>query len=567
MEQNRTVDKEMDKREGEREMAGGLRDPRWKTLRTIAETLNRSTAVRPMLQSVLEELLNVTGLSTGWIFLTEERPGFEPVAVHRLPPALSRDGGRPMCRGSCWCLNRYWDGRLKEAVNIIECKRLEDAVKYDWGDTGGITHHATVPLTAGEERIGLLNVASPGKERFSEEELALLEAVAYQIGTAVQKTRLIQAQKKRAELYARLDEASRAIWSVRGDNGLPERAVCEVGRLFGWPFVAMWVKEGKRFKLASLYFRGTCVSPETRFPLEKLGPVSAAFAEQRAVSGDRSLETIQAFWPDCAAVAAVPVSMRTERIGVLSVGVNRAGGIGEGDLPVLKALGEHLSLALESARLEEERQQLTVSAERNRLARDLHDSVNQKLFSLSLTARAAQDLPPGEIRESLEDIQNLSTEALKEMRSLIWQLRPPGLEKGVLTELRDYGRRLGLKVEDRVEGVRDLPRNVEEALWRIGQEALNNISRHAGTDQVLLVLKIGKDEVLLEVEDHGRGFSHDPDLNRKWSLGITSMKERAELLGGTFTVKSRPGEGTLCRTVLPLRERSAEHGDPDPARG
>ena len=118
-------------------MAGGIRERQWETLRTIAETLNQSTEVRPMLQSVLEELLEVTGLATGWIFLAGDRMEFEPVAVHRLPPRTLRGRLSSDVSGFLLVSQQIWEGRLKEAANIIECKRLEDAVKHGWGTPKG----------------------------------------------------------------------------------------------------------------------------------------------------------------------------------------------------------------------------------------------------------------------------------------------------------------------------------------------------------------------------------------------------------------------------------------------
>ncbi|SMO83201.1 GAF domain-containing sensor histidine kinase [Melghirimyces algeriensis] len=552
---------------GKKAVTENIQSQQWKMLRTIAETLNQSTEVQPMLQSVLEELLDVTGLSTGWIFLTDKFSLFETVAVQRIPPGLSWERNRPLCEGSCWCLNKYWKGTLNQAVNIIECKRLDDALKYHWGDTWGITHHATIPLTAGSQRIGLLNVTSPGKERFSDEELALLEAFAYQIGMAVQKTRLIQVQKRRAQQYARLDQASRAIWAIRDIDHLPEQAICEVDRSFPWPFVAMWVNKGNRMQLVQGKKRPSNVDISLEIP----DLIRKSFEKQQLVlvREDESLEHFQSFWPDCTGVIAVPVSTQTERIGVLSVGGIQGNEVEEDDSQVVKALGKHLSLAMESARLEEKRQQLTVSQERNRLARDLHDSVNQKLFSLSLSAQAIKEFPQEEkklFQETLQDIQDLSQEALKEMRALIWQLRPPGLEAGIMTALRNYAHQLGLRVKDEVEGVDRLPGPVEEALWRIGQEALNNVSRHAGTDQVILRLKVKEGEVRLEVIDFGKGFSYDSKQHHQRTFGMTSMKERAEMLGGSFYIESIPGERTVCRTVIPIRERGMKD-DSDSDRG
>ncbi|HEX6923540.1 MAG TPA: GAF domain-containing sensor histidine kinase [Bacillales bacterium] len=373
------------------------------TLKVIAETLNQSNDLHDMLQSVLEKLLDVTGMATGWIFLVGEKPEYTFVASHNLPPALERDNKKPMCSGSCHCLSRYWNGRLEKPVNIIECKRLEDAKKYDWGDRQGLTHHATVPLTAGGERFGIMNVAAPDKEHFNEDELTLLQSVAYQIGTAVKRIRLAQKQRE-----------------------------------------------------------------------------------------------------------------------------------------------------------------LTLIEERNRLARDLHDSVNQKLFSLSLTARGAKAILEDSERlgQSLDQIQNLSRDALKEMRSMIWQLRPAGIEEGVVTALKKYGTYLGLEVNDEVTGVSELPRTIEEVLWRIGQEALNNVKKHARTDSVDVKMMTSERNVILYVSDSGQGFNLEK-VRQKGTFGLISMKERAELFGGNLTINSGPEKGTEITVTFPLpaKESGDRNGD------
>ncbi|WP_176391978.1 GAF domain-containing sensor histidine kinase [Marininema halotolerans] len=532
----------------------------WDTLRRIAETLNQSEDVRPLLQMVLKELLQVTGLSTGWIFLVEDEPEYTTVAMHHLPPALTTDQARPMCQGRCWCLDRVWDGRLHKAVNIMGCQRLDDAVKYQWGDTWGITHHATVPLMAGGEVIGLLNVASPGKENFTNEELALLQGVAYQIGTAVKKTWLVEAQQRRAERFSQLDEVSRAIWSFRSEDDLLEQVVHLVATSFNWPLIALWTGQGKQLKLHTFSLDRKVTQPENQSPTESLGAVGKSFLQQEAILSTDELQGISSLWPDCSVVAAAPLSMRGESFGVIVIGSDHPRNLDISDLDVLKALGEHLSLAIESGRLEEERERLLISEERNRLARDLHDSVNQKLFSLSLNARTAKGVAPKEnemLHEALEDMEMLSREALKEMRSLIWQLRPAGLENGVVSALHRYGTRLGLTLEIVVEGVVSLSRNVEETLWRIGQEALNNVSRHADTDQVYLYLSVRDEKICLQIKDNGRGCVN-PIGEPKRGLGIIGMKERAQLINGSFRFDSETGLGTIVEVSLPYTEGKEE---------
>lgn len=119
------------------------------TLKTIAETLNTSNDLNLMLDTVLGKLLELTGLTTGWVFLINNQGEYSCIADYSLPPALLHHDKEPMRCGSCWCVNRFRDGRLDNAVNIINCKRLEDAVDHQWGDTRDITHHATVPLRSG----------------------------------------------------------------------------------------------------------------------------------------------------------------------------------------------------------------------------------------------------------------------------------------------------------------------------------------------------------------------------------------------------------------------------------
>lgn len=388
--------------EGEWKVAKTFQNSDLLTLKVIAETLNRSTDLRDMLQSVLEKLLDVTGLTTGWVFLVEEKPNYSFVASHQLPPALARENKKPMCDGVCFCLNEYWRDHLNEPVNIIECKRLEDAKKYNWGDRCGLKHHATVPLTAGGERFGILNVAAPGKEHFTEEELTLLQSVAFQIGTAVKRIKLAQKQ-----------------------------------------------------------------------------------------------------------------------------------------------------------------QELTLIEERNRLSRDLHDSVNQKLFSLSLTARGAKAVLDDKkiLEESLDHIQKLSQDALKEMRSLIWQLRPAGVEEGVVTALKKYGKYLGLTITDQVEGVHDLPRVIEETMWRIGQETLNNVRKHSGTEHAEVKLQTSTRKATLTISDHGCGCSLQKARQNN-TFGLANIKQRAELFSGSVHFESETGKGMKVTVTFPIKpDESGEQYD------
>ncbi|MCA0989068.1 GAF domain-containing sensor histidine kinase [Guptibacillus algicola] len=517
------------------------------TLKVIAETLNRSTDLTVMLQSVLEELLNVTGLKTGWIFLTSEKMNFTCAADSKLPQALSQNDKQLMCHGSCWCLNRYWDGRLKQAVNIIECKRLEDATNLKIGDTEGLTHHATVPLTAAGESFGVLNVGSPGKEQFSDEELTLLESVAFQIGTAIKRTRLFQSEQKRGQNFSKLETITRELWNMERVDHIIDIVVKSTGNCYEWPFVGFFINEGNDIMLSKHFINGEVKNSKERYTERDLPMIKQALHEQE------SNETSNKFipYPDATSTLSLPVSVRDEHIGVL-VASKKESAFEKSEIEVTKAIADHMALAIEHVKINYKKQELLLSDERNRLARDLHDSVSQKLFSLSMTAKGARSTQQEEnpvLTDALKDIQQLAQDAMREMRTLIWQLRPSGMEAGLLTSLKSYAIGLGLEPQCDSIGIKELPRFVEEALWRIGQEALNNVRNHAKVKEVRIILEIHDEEVSLTIQDSGQGF--DPALTTL-TLGIQGMKERTDLLNGTLTITSSPKQGTAVNVVLPI---------------
>ncbi|WP_257349730.1 GAF domain-containing sensor histidine kinase [Pseudalkalibacillus decolorationis] len=521
------------------------------TLKIIAETLNQSNDLREVLQSVLEKLLEITGLSTGWIFLIDEEPIYSFVADVNLPPALSWGDKQPMCKGSCWCLEKIWDGRLQKAVNIINCKRIEDAIEHDWGDTQAITHHATVPLIAGGEKFGVLNIAAPHKNEFTEDELDLLQSVAFQIGTAIKRTRLYEAQQQRAEQYTKLDEISRMIWKMNDLHLLPEYAVEKISHVFELNSLAFLIKEENVLALRSISHNGTAQNVHKRYRVDEYSAPEEILqcSSFREDVGQYGLSLDDSF--------IIPLSIGEEWIGCL-IGNHSSSPWNSIHPDVIKALGDHLSLVVENARLYERGRELALIEERNRLARDLHDSVNQKLFSISLTARGLKEhvkrLPDNDVLiESLDEMQSLSQEVVGEMRAMIWQLRPVGLEEGVVVSLKKYGESLGLKISEQIEGVGNLPRLVEETMWRVGQEALNNVHKHARTDSASISLRRMSDRVQLSIKDEGRGFVTYSNGTPEWSFGLSSMKERTEIMGGSLVIDSQADVGTTIMVIFPNR--------------
>lgn len=539
------------------------------TLKTIAETLNTSNDLSLMLDTVVGKLLELTGLTAGWVFLINERGDYTCVSDYNLPPALLRDDKEPMRTGTCWCVNRFKDGRLNHAVNIINCKRLEDAVEFKWGDTHDITHHATVPLRSGEKMLGLLNVAAPSKEHFSDSELALLQAVAYQIGSAMERMRLYRAEQRRADLYAKLGEFSTALGlavnECSNSEALSVKVVQLLGQHYDWPLTAIIQQKNGVYTVQAAYAGGIVQALSSAIlSSEAANHMNRVINSHRAASLS-AIEMTEIFTvcePEktinllTSGIAAPLPYHALGEPGILLIGLGTSGPA-QADAEVLEALAEHITASWESLKLAENRRELARLEERNRLARDLHDSVNQILFSLSLTAKGVESMLTGSEQlhpavEAMKDIRTLSQEALKEMRALIMQLRPAGLEAGLLHALQEYGTSQGLQVVMNRTGMRSLPRNIEEAMWRIGQEALNNVRKHAGVRSAEVTLKLSEHEAMLTVTDKGTGGANRRKAPSGSSLGLSIMKERAESLEGRLEIVSSSRKGTTVTAVIPL---------------
>jgi signal transduction histidine kinase len=199
-----------------------------------------------------------------------------------------------------------------------------------------------------------------------------------------------------------------------------------------------------------------------------------------------------------------------------------------------------------------------VNRERNRLARDLHDSVTQSLYSLTLHAEAAaRNIESGQsdiAAEYLQELKGAAKEAHGEMRQLIFALRPPILEKeGLLAAIQErveaVEKQAQLKINISTNLVDRLPLNFEEELYRIAQEGLNNCLKHAQAQEIILSLHRHKNSVLLEIVDDGVGFRLDT-LQDQRGLGLQGIKERVEKMGGKLTLWSEPGAGTTVKVEV-----------------
>jgi signal transduction histidine kinase len=268
---------------------------------------------------------------------------------------------------------------------------------------------------------------------------------------------------------------------------------------------------------------------------------------------------------DFHSLAVVPLVSRARVLGTLTVVTRGHREFSQQDIELLTSIGDQIGVAVENAQLYEQAQQAAVVEERQRLARELHDSISQSLHSSILLAEAGQRLASaGDLERSrgyLVRLGEISQHAMKEMRLLVYELRPlalreAGLEKALQQRLDTVERRAGVEAKLEVEGEVEIPADVEEALFRIAQEALNNAMNHASATSVVVTIRLEADppdrRVVLEVADNGLGFDRD-SLGDEGGIGLDSMRERVEKIGGVLTIASKPGEGTHVKASVPMK--------------
>lgn len=281
--------------------------------------------------------------------------------------------------------------------------------------------------------------------------------------------------------------------------------------------------------------------------------------------------------PELKDVLGVPIRNGEETLGLIFAANKMApGGFTERDERVVSLFAAHAAIALTNARLYERGRELSVLQERARLARDLHDAVSQKLFSIRAKARAAAILVDRDAPRAIEEIRSvaeLAGQAYAELRAVIDGLTPPELAAGgLVSSVRAYavlaGRTQGTEVTVRAAELPALSQQQDTAIYRVAQEAIGNALRHSGAVHVTVDLFRRQRAVVLQVSDDGAGF--EPGAPPA-GLGLASMRERARSVGGRLTVTSTKGTGTQVRLSIPvpavqsISRRTGDDAEADPA--
>jgi PAS domain S-box-containing protein len=256
----------------------------------------------------------------------------------------------------------------------------------------------------------------------------------------------------------------------------------------------------------------------------------------------------------------IPLIARDQVTGLLSLTYSEPNYYTQRHARLALTIANQVAVAIENARLYEKSQNLAVIEERNRIARELHDSVTQLLYGICLyctaTSRSIRSGNPTQVEENLAEIKENALQALREMRLLILELNPPMLQKEGLVaalqaSLEAIETRTGLETELITDGVHRLPRAVEAQLYRIAMEALNNLVRYAQAKKVTVDLRSGDDWIWMEISDNGVGFDV-AKARASTGMGLQSMEQRAHQLKGRLEVISHPGSGTRILVEAPL---------------
>jgi PAS domain S-box-containing protein len=278
------------------------------------------------------------------------------------------------------------------------------------------------------------------------------------------------------------------------------------------------------------------------------------------------------------AFASVPLISKGRVLGVMNIASHALQRFTPEDVQLLSSISNQIAVAIENAKLYEELQRketmrgellhLVISTqeeERRRIARGLHDEISQALTSLAVNLEAVADALPldtDEVKARLKKVQSIAIGTLDEIHKVIWELRPtllddlgliPAVESYVETHLAAAGVRTHFETAG---SERRMPTRVETAIFRIIQEALTNIVRHADAESASISIEFEDNSILVHIEDDGKGFDLEDAMRATREgrgLGLLSMKERAQLLGGSLNIKSKLGQGTQIDLEIPMK--------------
>jgi len=534
----------------------------YQTLNEIASVVSQTLDLNEVLCNALDKVLQATCLEIGGIYLLDKQTGILSIHAQR---GFSKDFTAAIDHLK---VGEGFSGKVVETgeplvvLDITKDKRLSRGIVKE----EGFRSLLVVPLCSKSKTLGTIFLISKEIREFTDGEIGLLISAGQQIGVAVDNASMFRAQRRRAEQFRVIAEVGKQITSIMDIDELLNQIVQLIQTTFDYDHVAIAMIEDN-FAVYRVGAGRLWDDPGFNFNPSHLKIGSEGITGRVAATGKliylpdvrEDPDYVELKGSSTLSEVTVPVMVKGEVIGVLDAQSERVNAFDESDLVVLQSLADQAAVAIENAQLYKQAQQLAVIEERNRLARELHDSVTQALYGITLHAEAAfRQLNVGQeelANEQLSELRNTAQEALREMRLLIFELRPSivelqGLVPALQARLEAVEERAGMTVELNLDEDLNLSDKIQDGLYRIAQEALNNALKHAKANNIILNLSGTQKKVTLEIMDDGVGFIPDDEIEGG-GLGLDGIIERAELLNGELTIDSWPEKGTTIRVEVP----------------
>ncbi len=537
----------------------------------ISEILNRSLELEEILDVAMEKVLEMTGLDAGHIFVLDEGKQELNLAAHRgISPQMAKCGDR-LKVGEGFCGRVAQTGEPLIVENTCRDERCSRVIACQ----EGFLAQLVVPLRSKGKVKGTMALARRSPRQFVPEEIALISTLGNQIGVAIENALLHEDVARQLETERRLNEVAQEITSEIELSKVLPKILRIAEALAGADGGAIALFDEKIDELRYPYVHGV---PEelTKIPALRGKGLAWEVIErgQPLVVEDypHYPSAIKSFVEaGVKSVLGVPLVSVDKVFGQLGVfGIHEKKSFTERDVALLCGVGRLAGIAIENARLYQNMRfyvrQITQAqeAERERIARELHDDTAQALLvlrrHLGALMGSAQRLPESAVQR-LEQTRQLTDEILEGVRRFSQDLRPPTLDDlGLLPTLEglvaDLKAQEGIDTRLEVLGSeRRLSREAELVLFRIAQEALNNVRRHAQASKVVTTVEFADGRVRLTVSDNGRGVDlpgRMSDLAAAGKLGLMGMHERARLIGGVLMIQSEVGKGTTVIADLPV---------------
>jgi len=572
-----------------------------RALNQVAETVNRSLNLAETLPEVLAQVVKLTGAEAADIRVVEDGVLRVQASCGVSSGFLEEDAWRPV--GYCLCGIAAQEGR-PQLVGDLQQEYPEATPCLNEGFRSSLS----VPVLAKDQVVGVIHLASSQLNAFHARHEAILTAVGQHVGLGIEKARLLEGERAQRQIAETLRQVSQTLSASLDLDTVLHTLLEQLGQVLVVDAGLILLREGEYLRVAAVRGRSELGMERLlgyRLPVYANKDFWQVIQEKRVLTfcqPGRRPPFADGFHPieEVDWCLVVPLLRGEEVIGLLALEQLDHCYDEEEEPQIAMAFANHAVVAIENARLyaevkalneelearverrtqelNEAREALARQAEqlrhllnktiriqeeeRDRIAQDIHDGVSQLIMGALYETQAAKVcLPehPDVAREKLQNAQEILKQVKTEMRRIIYDLHPAvlsdsGLVPAVEAYVKDYQAHTGVRCTLTVSGspYRLRPEQ-ERAVYRIVQEALHNVARHARADQVWMMMVFTPEALCVTVEDNGRGFDREQVLNAsQHHLGLMSMQERAQAVGGRLEIHSQPGGGTRIMAWIPF---------------